>query len=160
MWKTAEVDLHPNCAPVSFLVGTWRGGGTGSYPTIDDFAYTEEITFGHVGKPFLAYGQKTRHGSTGAPLHAETGYLRCPDDAAPEFVIAQPTGIVEVLSVTIDGTTIDLASEHVHLTATAVSVTQVNRHIEVDGDTLCYQVAMAAVGEPMTHHLHAELHRV
>ena len=153
------MDLHEDCAPLAFLLGTWRGRGEGEYPTIDSFAYLEEVTFGHVGKPFLAYVQKTRHADTGQPLHAETGYVRAIGDDRIEFVLSQPSGIVELHSGRIAGTRLDLTLHAVHTTPAAKSVTDVARSIEVVDDTLSYTVAMAAVGEPLTHHLRATLQR-
>ena len=61
-----DPELHPDVSVLSALLGTWEGTGTGEYPTIDDFAYLESITFTHVGKPFVAYTQRTRHPETGA----------------------------------------------------------------------------------------------
>lgn len=154
------MQLHPDCEPLAFLLGAWAGTGQGEYPTIEPFTYNEQVTFGHVGKPFLAYTQRTKHAETGQPLHAETGYLRALGGVAVEFVIAQPTGIVELHSGTVDGTTLNLSCDSVHLTDSAVSVTGTERAIALDGITLRYTVAMAAVGQPMTHHLRAELVRL
>ncbi|MGF1595614.1 MAG: FABP family protein [Acidimicrobiales bacterium] len=161
-------DIHPSVEPLAALIGVWRGRGAGRYPTIEPFEYVEEVTFGHVGKPFLAYAQKTRHAETDLPLHAETGYWRpVTDDAGGvtglEVVLSHPTGIVEIYAGTVDGavdgTVIEMQTRSIGLTPTAKSVTDVRRRFELDGDTLRYDVAMAAVGQPLTHHLSAELHR-
>ena len=90
------MDLHPAVAHLAPLLGTWRGGGRGHYPTIDPFEYTEEVTFGHVGKPFLAYSQRTK-GVDGAPLHAECGYWRPTGEWGLELLIVHPSGIAEIL---------------------------------------------------------------
>jgi hypothetical protein len=43
--------LQPDCAPVAWLLGTWRGNGHGDYPTIDQLG--QECIFTHDGRPFF-----------------------------------------------------------------------------------------------------------
>jgi hypothetical protein len=36
---------HPAIAPLSFLLGRWKGTGKGDYPTIKPFNYFQEVAF-------------------------------------------------------------------------------------------------------------------
>jgi hypothetical protein len=162
--------LHPDLAPLACLLGEWAGEGRGEYPTIEPFGYLETVRFGHVGKPFLAYTQVTTHAGTNQPAHTEAGYWRCfpGDSGVPahiEVVLSHPSGITEILEGSLradvdDQVTIDLTTSSVSRTHTAKQVTALARQLTITGDVLRYSVSMAAVGQPLSHHLRAELRRV
>lgn len=154
-----EAALHPDVEPIAFLLGTWVGEGEGSYPTIEPFVYGEEVRFWHVGKPFLAYSQRTWALDDGRPLHGEVGYWRPLPGGALEVVLAHPTGIVEIEEGTVRGRTVELGTTSVSRTGTAKTVTRLERRISVEGDVLTYEVRMAAVDVPLVRHLGARLRR-
>ncbi len=152
--------LPPEAAPLAPFVGTWSGAGAGEYPTIEPFAYTQEIVLHPMPtKPFLGYRSTSRHAADGRPLQAESGFLRLVGDGAVELVIAQASGLVEIGEGLLDGGELLLASTTVQGSSTAKDVVATERRYRVDGDELNYDIAMAAVGQPLTHHLRARLRR-
>jgi hypothetical protein len=155
---TPVLPLHPDVEVIAFLLGEWHGEGRGAYPTIEDFEYHDEIVFGHTGKPFLSYAQRTWL-ADGSASHTEVGYLRAQPDGRVELVVAQPGGRVEVDEGTQRGGCFELTSVIVANTSSAKEVSETRRLVEVDSDVMRYELEMAAVGQPRQFHLEAELRR-
>jgi THAP4-like, heme-binding beta-barrel domain len=159
--------MHPDLAPLAFLLGRWEGAGIGGYPTIESFRFGQEIVFGHNGKPFLSYQSRTwrldEEGRIGPPLGTEAGYWRPRPGNQVEVMLAHPTGIVEIYLGEIAGTRIEMATDVVARTATAKEVTAGHRlYGVIDGAAgdLAYAYDLAAMGQPLQPHLSAQLKRV
>ncbi len=150
----------PELEPLLPFIGTWRGEGRGTYPTIADFAYGEEVSLRDAGRAFLVYAQRTWSLDGLRPLHEETGYWRPKPGGRIELLVAEATGMVEVDEGAIEGGRIAVRSRFVAAATTGPDVTSVERAIHVDGDTMRYELRMAAVGQPLLVHLLATLHRV
>jgi len=167
---TSDTPVHPDLAPLGFLLGRWEGAGVGGYPTIESFQFGQEISFSHNGKPFLIYASRTwrldEDGQIGAPLGTETGYWRPRPDNQVEVMLAHPTGIVEIYLGEISGTRIEMATDVVARTATAKEVTAGHRLYGLTGPgesmaaDLAYAYDMAAMGQRLQPHLSAQLKRV
>ena len=157
--KPEPIPVPPQVAALAAFVGAWVGRGDGNYPTIEPFTYTEEIDLRPVaGKAMLAYRSATR-AEDGRTLHGESGFLRLVGDGLVELIVAQGSGIVEVAEGLLDRTEILLASRVLTGSSTAKAVTTTERRYQVDGDQLTYEIAMAAVGQPLLPHLRASLTR-
>lgn len=167
--------MHPELAPLAFLIGRWEGAGVGGYPTIESFRFGQELTFEHDGRPFLAYSSRAwlldEDGALVRPLARETGYWRVhrpepgpeTDEAAPpavELLLAHPTGITEIYVGELIFHRIELRTDVVARTEGAKEVTAGHRlYGLVDGD-LAYAYDMAAMGQPLQSHTSAQLKRV
>lgn len=155
-----EPERHELLEPIAFLLGTWRGKGEGIYPTVDPFSYEEEAVFTHTGRPFLLYTSKTWSPGSGRPMHAETGFIRAVGEGRLESVITHAFGIAEISEGRVEGTTLEVSSKTLASSSTAKTVQAVTRRLEVGGDVLTYDIAMAFGGHELQNHLKAELGKV
>ena len=156
-------NLHPDCGPVAWMLGTWRGNGRGDYPTIEPFEYGQELIFTHDGRPFFHYmarawivdaeGNKVREGAQ------ETGFLRCLPEGELELVLCHNTGFTEIWYGLAEGGKMELHTAGVGYTETAKEVTAGHRlYGNVEGDLL-YAYDMAGEGQALQPHLWARLQR-
>jgi len=156
-------NLHPDCVPVAWLLGTWRGNGRGDYPTIEAFGFGQELIFTHDGRPFFHYlarawivdeqGEKIREGAI------ETGFLRCRPEAGVELLLTHNTGFAEIWHGEAADGKLTITTDAIARTESAKEYVAGTRlYGNVAGDLL-YAFDMAAMGEPLQPHLWARLQR-
>ncbi|XP_062158707.1 peroxynitrite isomerase Rv2717c [Alnus glutinosa] len=154
------VAVHPGIEGISYLLGTWKGQGEGGFPTINSFSYGEELCFSHhSSRPVIAYTQNTWKLASGEPMHAESGYWRPRPDGSIEVVIAQSTGLVEVLKGTYNAEkkVIKLQST---IVGNASKVKEITRDFQFIGGDLSYVVQMATNSTSLQPHLRASLKKL
>lgn len=157
-------NLHPECAKVAWLLGTWRGNGHGDYPTIEAFQFGQELIFTHDGRPFFHYMSRSwivdADGTKVRDAAIETGFLRPKADGSLEFLLTHNTGIVEIYLGEVEGARLQLTTDAVGRTETSKEYNAGQRMYGlVEGDLL-YAFDMAAMGEQLQPHLWARLQRV
>jgi len=165
-----SADTPAALVPLSWLIGVWAGAGVVGYPTMtEDLRFGQQVEFSHDGRPFLAYRSRTwlldEDGEKVRPLATETGFWRT-NGPAPEggttveLLLTHPTGFVEIYYGAVDGPRITLATDVVARTGTAKEyVGGARLYGLVEGD-LMWTMDMAAVGQPLTPHVSAQLKRV
>jgi hypothetical protein len=160
---TIPPDLHPQVMPLAFLLGHWQGNGRGSYPTIEEFEFRQEMAFTHDGRSFLHYFSRTwlldDDLNDVRPLALETGFFRPQPDGSLEVVLAHPTGFVEIYYGDVTGAKIELTTDAVVRTATAKEYTAGQRLYGLVEGELLWTFDMAAVGEAMQSHIWGRLQR-
>jgi hypothetical protein len=158
-------NIHPNCARLAWIIGTWAGNGHGAYPTIDDFQFGQEILFQQDGRPFIHFMSRSwivdADGNHVREAAQETGFIRPQEDGALEVVMTHNTGFVEIWYGELhpEEPRFEIVTDTVARTATAKEYTGGKRlYGYVNGDLL-YAFDMAAMGQPLQSHTHAQLKR-
>lgn len=156
-------NLHPNCGPLAWLLGTWRGNGHGDYPTIEKFSYGQELIFTHDGRPFFHYMARSwivdDEGTKVRDAAIETGFLRCPEPGKVELLLTHSSGISELWHGEAADGKLELATDAVMRSETAKEVVAGKRLYGNVNSELMYAYDMAAVGQPLQPHLWARLKR-
>lgn len=157
-------DLAPELLPLAWLLGSWRGLGVGGYPSVEEFRFSQEITFAECGKPYLHYLSRSwlldDDGREVRPLAQETGYWRPQPEGALEVVLAHPTGYAEIWLGSTTSAKIELRTDVVARTETAKAYTAGHRLYGLVDGNLMWAFDMAAEGVPLHPHLSAKLSRL
>ena len=116
-------DIHPDLAPIAWMIGRWEGNGKAAYPGIEGFDFGQQIDFAHNGGNYLHYLSQMFEvdddGMAIRPLDMETGFWRPQSDGSLEVVMCNPAGYAEVWYGSITGSKIELATDAVVRTASA-----------------------------------------
>jgi hypothetical protein len=150
--------LHPSLSPIAFLLGRWKGEALGLWSPESPISFRDEVVFGHVGKHYLTFRQQAWR-RDGLASHGESGYLTIEGDGTITWTIAEPTGIVEVHSGTVDGSRLEVRCAAIGRGPDATNVTAVERSVSVDGDELTYRIRIGMNGEPPAEHIEGRLLR-
>ncbi|EHR53630.1 protein of unknown function (DUF1794) [Saccharomonospora marina XMU15] len=160
-------ELNDACLALLPLVGVWRGEGEVNYPTIDGpYRFAQQLTISHDGRPFLHHEARSwlldAEGNVIRPAARETGWWRPQADDTIELLLCHSSGILELFYGTPKSqTTWELGTDAVVRSSTAKEVTAAKRlYGIVAGGDLGYVEERAMVGQPMTPHVSALLHRV
>lgn len=167
-------ELPEAVAPLSWLIGTWVGVGLGTYPTIEDFRFGQEVTFSNDGRPFLNYTSKSwildEAGERVRPAASEYGFWRPQPGNQLEVMLVHSTGHLETLQGSVEVTAIadaEITGARCELRTDIVARSQTAK--DYDGGIRLYGLIeadlgwafdMSAVGQPMTNHLSARLAKV
>lgn len=158
--------LNPVVAPLAWLVGNWRGLGVVGYPTIESANFSQEIEIAHDGRPFLTMTSRTTmldaDGNQIRPLATESGFWRVLENGEVELLLTHPTGILEMYvgRKEPDRPVIELMTDGVMRSPAAKQYNSAKRMYGLVDSNLMWVMDMAAVGQPLTSHVSAQLSRV
>ncbi|MBO1767026.1 MULTISPECIES: FABP family protein [Allobranchiibius] len=159
-----DTDMPRELAPLAWLIGRWEGAGVMGYPGIESVNFGQEVVCGHDGRPFLEWRSTTwlldEAGNQVEPLTSELGYWRPLPDGEVEFVLAHPTGVVEMYYGNTTPAKIELRTDGVLRSPSAMEYSAATRLYGYVNSNLMWAMDMAATGHPLQSYASAELKRV
>lgn len=165
---TIDPTLHPDIAPLAWLVGRWEGAGVLGYPTMESANFGQEVVVTHDGRPFLRWHSRSwildESGQPTRPYNEEAGFWRPGKPGEVELLLARPEGIVEMYYGSVEPARVEIRTDGVlrspQPTELAVDYTAAQRMYGYVGSNLMWVEDLAAQGQPMASHMSAELKRV
>ncbi len=159
-----DPDMPRELAPLAWIIGRWEGAGVLGYPGIESVNFGQEVTCAHDGRPFLEWRSimwlLDSEGSQVEVLASEVGYWRPLPDNEVEFVLAHPTGVVEMYYGKTSPAKIELRTDGVLRSPAAMEYAATTRLYGNVNSSLMWAMDMAATGHPLQSYASAELKRV
>lgn len=156
--------IHPDIAPLAWLVGRWEGAGVLGYPTIESANFGQELIVSHDERPFLRWESRSwvldEQGAKARQSATELGFWRPAGEGHVELLLTHPTGFVEMYYGSVEPGRIEMQTDGVLRSPQAKPYTAAHRMYGLVNSNLMWVMDMAAMGHPMTSHLSAELKRV
>lgn len=161
-----EIDptMHPDLAPLAWMIGSWAGAGVVGYPSIESRNFGQEIDVTHDGRPFLMWTSRTwllnEQGEKERAAAIETGFWRPQPDDEVELLLAHPTGIVEMYYGKTSPARVELQTDGVIRSPQAKEYSAAHRMYGYVNGNMMWVMDMAATGHALQSHVSAELKRV
>lgn len=156
--------MHPDCAPLAWMLGSWAGAGVVGYPSIESRNFGQEIDVTHDGRPFLMWTSRAwildAEGNKVRPAAVETGFWRPQPDGEVELLLTHPTGIVEMYYGRTSPAKVELQTDGVIRSPHAKEYNAASRLYGYVNGKMMWVMDMAATGHELQSHLSAELRRV
>ncbi|XP_056453637.1 peroxynitrite isomerase THAP4-like [Gadus chalcogrammus] len=158
--------LDKAVSSLDWLLGNWESvePGKGSYPSLKDFRYTEDLHFAQMGQPIINFMFNASDAETKKILHRECGFIRMQTGTnRVAFIIAQNSGLVEVEEGELVGKKLSLHTQALARPSFAKEphVKEVSRVFQLQPDGKLEQtLSMSTDKQPMTQHLHVTYSRL
>jgi hypothetical protein len=161
---TIDPTMHPDNAPLAWMIGSWAGAGVVGYPSIESRHFGQEIDVTHDGRPFLQWTSRTwlldEHGQKQREAAIETGFWRPLPDGEVELLLTHPTGIVEMYHGRTSPAKVEVRTDGVIRSPHAKEYSAAHRLYGYVNGAMMWVMDMAATGHPLQSHVSAELKRV